>query len=134
MKLTEISRGDLHLLGQTFADALKDVGDTFGIKIEPYGGKYGGPSGEVRLKVTIVDPADPEKIDRNMFEAYASWFGLDKTDFNRTFVSGGVQYRIKSLKPGAAKYPVIAERVRDGKRFKFPQSTVKSGLLRSVAA
>ena len=61
------------------------------------------------------------------FKLMATAFGLKADDLGRQFQSRGWVYTITGLKPGAPKFPIIADRI-DGKSFKFPASVVKNAL------
>jgi hypothetical protein len=66
-------------------------------------------------------------IERALFEALAEHFGLKPSDYGRTFKSNDEVFRITSLNPNRPKYPISAERVADGRGFKF---TVENVVLR----
>ena len=70
----------------------------------------------------------PEKA---MFEVLAPHFGLEPSDHGRTFRSKDDLYRIVAINPNRPKYPISAERVSDGRGFKFPADNVVMYLLRS---
>jgi hypothetical protein len=48
----------------------------------------------------------------------------------RTFKSGSRTYKVVEIKRQNHKYPVVAERLPDGKRFKFATATVEAGLVK----
>ena len=69
--------------------------------------------------------------DKAMFEVLAPHFGLEPTDHGRTFRSQNDLFRIVSINPNRPKYPISAERVSDGRGFKFPAENVVMYLQRS---
>jgi hypothetical protein len=77
------------------------------------------------LEVEVIDKAEDLKKDK--FESYCPVCGLKPEDFGRIFIVGGKQYKIVDVKPNNRKYPVIAQRLSDGKSFKFPVDVVKKG-------
>lgn len=62
--------------------------------------------------------------DKVMFEVLAPHFGLEPSDYGRTFRSKDELFRIVAINPNRPKYPVSAERVSDGRGFKFPAENV----------
>ena len=69
--------------------------------------------------------------DKAMFEIPAPHFGLEPSDYGRTFRSKDELFRIVAINPNRPKYPVSAERVSDGRCFKFPADNVVMYLQRS---
>jgi hypothetical protein len=72
----------------------------------------------------------PEKA---LFEVLAPHFGLEPSDHGRTFRSKDELFRIVAINPNRPKYPISAERVSDGRGFKFPADNVVMYLQRSGA-
>lgn len=62
--------------------------------------------------------------DKAMFEALAPSFGLEPSDYGRTFRMRGDLFRIVAINPNRPKYPISAERVADGRGFKMPVENV----------
>jgi len=71
--------------------------------------------------------------DKAMFEVLAPHFGLKPSDYGRTFRSKDELFRIVAINPNRPKYPVSAERVSDGRGFKFPAENVAMYLQHSGA-
>ena len=69
--------------------------------------------------------------DKAMFEVLAPHFGLKPSDYGRTFRSKDELFRIVAINLNRPKYPVSAERVSDGRGFKFPAENVAMYLMRS---
>lgn len=63
----------------------------------------------------------PEKA---IFEVLASHFGLKPSDHGRTFRSKDELFRIVAINPNRPKYPISAERIADGRGFKFSAENV----------
>ena len=69
--------------------------------------------------------------DKAMFEVLAAHFGLEPSDYGRTFRTGGDLHRIVGINPNRPKYPISTERVSDGRGFKMPAENVALYLQRS---
>jgi hypothetical protein len=67
---------------------------------------------------TTLDP------DRLLFEALAEAFELSRNDYSRQFSTGRERFRITGIDPRRPKYPVSAERISDGRGFKFTADQV----------
>ncbi|MDE4063444.1 hypothetical protein [Phaeobacter gallaeciensis] len=83
-----------------------------------------------RVGIPMEDGAiySPEKA---MFEVLAPHFGLEPSDYGRTFKTGGDLHRIVGINPNRPKYPISTERVSDGRGFKMPAENVAMYLQRS---
>jgi hypothetical protein len=69
--------------------------------------------------------------DKAMFEVLAAHFGLEPSDYGRTFRTGGDLHRIVGINPNRPKYPISTERVSDGRGYKMPAENVALYLQRS---
>ena len=69
--------------------------------------------------------------DKAMFEVLAPHFGLEPSDYGRTFRTSGDLHRIVGINPNRPKYPISTERVSDGRGFKMPTENVVLYLQRS---
>lgn len=69
--------------------------------------------------------------DKALFEVLAPHFGLEPTDYGRTFRTSGDLHRIVGINPNRPKYPISTERVSDGRGFKMPAENVVLYLQRS---
>jgi len=75
-----------------------------------------------------VNAGSKSDAKRKEFVKKAYLYGLTADDFGKTFMSNGEEFRISGIKPRAKKYPITADRVRDGASYKFAASSVKSKL------
>lgn len=66
--------------------------------------------------------------DKALFEVLAPSFGLEPSDHGRTFRTGGEVFRITAVNPNRPKYPISAERIADGRGFKFSAENVTAYL------
>jgi len=62
---------------------------------------------------------------KDLWDKMAPVYDLNPSDFGKKFISGKSSFRISGIKPTNRKYPVLAERVSDGKTYKFPVESVK---------
>lgn len=107
--------------------ACRAVAETHGLTVE------GGEVSDIDLRHSfnisfrVGIPMEDGAIyspDKAMFEVLAPHFGLEPSDFGRTFRTRDELFRIVAINPNRPKYPISAERVSDGRGFKFPADNV----------
>ena len=64
-------------------------------------------------------------VDRALFEVLAEPFGLKPSDYGRIFRTGGETFRITAINPNRPKYPISAERLADGRGYKFTVENIE---------
>jgi len=107
---------------------LKELGHT-DLVVRQAGGNYTSTSFTAKLEFAVKG-ADGQAMTREAqaFKQNAAFFRLRPEWLGREFTSRGVRYRITGLNPNAPKYPVMGERLRDGRAFKFPASAVRAAM------
>lgn len=107
--------------------ACQQVAETHGLIVE--GGKLSDidlrHSFGIEFRVGIPMPDGKLYLaEKALFEVLAGHFGLKSSDYGRTFHSQGDLFRIVSINPNLPKYPISAERIADGRGFKFTAENV----------
>ena len=120
-----INRKNIRTIEKDALAALEAVAAKHGLAINVVGGSFDATVYKCRLSFAVKgDNGIPADFARN-----AVRLGLPADCFVKTFTTfGGKSYRITGLNLRRRKYPVSAERVQDGKNFKFPVSQVTYGL------
>lgn len=90
--------------------------------------KIGGQAPVAPVVPATTAIGQVRQFNEAAFAAKASILGLPADCFGKTFTAKGTQYRITGLHTNRPKFPVDAERVRDGMAFKFRVD----GVLRSL--
>jgi hypothetical protein len=123
-------------LRRDFLAACQTVAESHGLTVE--GGdlsdidlRHGFEVG-FRVGIPLAD-GSLYSIEKALFETLAEHFGLKPSDYGRIFKSNGEAFRITSLNPNRPKYPIGAERVADGRGFKFTVENVVMRLGSSAA-
>lgn len=121
-------KSDLKLLREELATALGAVEASLGVTITLGTFRY-GPD-EVRIQASVTQ----EGLDAHAvaFKRHAADFDLKGADLGAEVTLNGRKCRLVGIKPKSRKYPILVERVSDGKRFKFPASSVLKALDRKV--
>ena len=122
-KIKSFDHTSIRFLQTAVSDALKKVGEAFGVEFKVGGGRFSPTHYGCRLDVTIAGTEPQEAQD---FRQYADMFGLKPDDLGRTFLDRGRRFTIVGLLLRSRSYPVLAQNER-GTRFKFPVETVKAG-------
>jgi len=107
-------------IAQDIEVALASVAAKHGMTVTYKGGSFDSTGiFKPRMEFRSAD------ADRQEFSRYAPMFGLSADAFGRTFVAGGISYRITGLKPSAGRRPVRALRLDNGKTYVFPAEMIK---------
>ncbi len=108
-------------------DACKKVAESHGLQAE--GGELSNidlrHGFDIGFRVGIPMPDGAlYSAEKALFEALAEHYGLQPFDYGKTFTNGGEVFRITAINPNRPKYPVSAERISDGRGFKFAVENV----------
>lgn len=119
--ITKVMLGNLRA---DFANAVKELESKYNIKIELGSGKFDDSSATFKLNVT-GSGENGKVIDSkaNDFMRYCEVFGLEKSDFGKSFHNMNGTYEICGIKPSCYKFPILAK--KNGKIYKFPADMVK---------
>lgn len=123
--MTTLTRTTARSIQTEALAALKAVAEKYGMVVTPKTGSIG--MAEVTLKFAFTVTAAETGVPAN-FASRAKTLGLPEDCYGKTFKVGRIEYRISDINLNAPTYPVLAERVRDGRRFKFGSATVKFSL------
>lgn len=119
MKLND--KTDLRILRHNLTAALKDIDPSLTFKVGNIRYDIDGRQATIKLEVASNDAGGFRDEAREALQ-YSSF------EYGQTFTNWeGQTFKIVGYKPRSRKYPVIAERVSDGKKFKFTRSAVTNG-------
>lgn len=134
-RLKEFNRSNCRELMAEVEEALKPIAEKHGLTLDRKGRTFYKDQMPVMFQFLIrKEDEDGNALDAKAqaFKRSAARVGLDPNDLHREFVSSGETYRITGLNTRAKRYPVIVERVRDGKKYKFGADMVKFLLERAA--
>lgn len=118
----------LKAIGREIEDAAREIAKKHGVSISYAGGTYGDRN-VVKFQIaSVAADGTVETPEREFFKRMATLYGLSPDDLGKDFRSGTTTYRIIGLSPAKRKYPIIAEHLGTGKRYKFSELTVKMAL------
>jgi hypothetical protein len=124
-----ITRSALKVLKNDIDAALVALGEKHGVVLETGNGRFSPSNATVKLKISCINKGG-EVLSKEAedFKQDCWKFGLQPEDLGKSFRSNVKEWKVVGLLPRSRKYPVLCERLPDGKRFKFPAKVVEEGL------
>lgn len=129
--MKEITKDNVGMIKTRILEALLPVGETLGLSFMFGSGDYNSNNFITKLEI-MVDNEDGIAMSREAtdFQERAWEYGLNSGHLGATFITGeGSEYKIIGCKIKNRKYPIIAERVDSGNRYKFSAEIVKNCLV-----
>jgi hypothetical protein len=131
-KTTKIERFDgttCRAVAKAMEEALKPVGERYGLSIQFRGGRYQDTSYSPKVVCAIVDDGGtvqgPEVSD---FKRYANLYGLKPDDLGREFRTDRGVFVLTGLKSRARRFPLLGKEKATGKVYKFTADVVVAAL------
>lgn len=118
---------DFNQFRTDFKNAVTELEQKYGLSITLKGIRYDYQSFTSTIDAVRVDvnTDDPDAVDRARFNRHVNSVpGVSEAHFGRQFDNFGELFRIIGLKPKATKYPIIAEKLDNKKRYKFPLKVI----------
>lgn len=106
---------------------LDAISKEMGITLSMGHGSFKSHEGSLKLHLNEVGVAGEKLASVSEWNTYAPLYGFSKDDLGKEFICGGNTYKITGWTSRRYKMPIDAVR-SDGKKFKFPASTVKAML------
>jgi len=123
-KITVIDRAACQEIAKALEIALAKV-DLDGVTVKVNSGRYSPENVIYKVEVAVVNPDgsvnDKLAID---WRRYCGQFGLPKDALGKVVRLNGEDVKIVGLKPRSRQYPIVGQRIRDGKRYKYSASMV----------
>lgn len=129
-RITAFDKSSVRTAADKLLAALKPVAEELGLHFAYKGSTISPKSAILKFELATVDESGTaETQERTDFKQYASLFGLQPSDLDREFTSGGRTFRIAGLRPRATKKPIIVE--REGQQYIFTAEAILQLLGRS---
>jgi len=122
-----MDRQKCKLVTEASVNALKGLEEKFGVKITSKGGRY--DNGMAQLKFEFAEVKADGSVSTEASEAYrqlAKFYDLPEDGLGKVFQFRRRQYKVVGLKP-RSKCSILAERLPDGRMFKFEPKTAFPG-------
>jgi len=127
-------RASVKLTRGRLEEALKGFGEELGCQVHVGNATFDhdGTNCTFKVELAVVGAGGVVQTkEMSNFRQLAVLYGLKPEDLDAEFSARGEKYRITGANPKSGKYPIIAERVKDGKAFKFSEAVVRSALGRT---
>lgn len=134
MQIKELGRAEHRALSAAITNALKKVGDDFGVDLVAGGGTLGAGTGVIKVAVTIRNTSAGVSGAEMDYKRYAGYLRMPPDGYGKQVKIGNQLFRIVGLNPSAPKNCVELQRVIDGKSFKCPRESVIGQLTTAKAA
>jgi hypothetical protein len=132
-KIKSFDRATCRLLGKKVEEALAPLAEELGISFDYKGGRFSSNAVTMKIEAaTLSADGSVNSKEAEAFKQLAKMYGFEDKDLNAEFTVGGDKYAIKGLNTRAHKMPIQADRVRDGRGFKFPADAVLRALGRKT--
>lgn len=129
MKITEFNKEVFGPLRKDLEAAIDVVSKKYGILIKTGHINYSTETCTVRLECSIIDETGRARTrEAETFTMWATLLGMKKEDLNREFQVGNHKYTLAGYAPRKSKFPFIAVRLSDNKRYGLAEKAVKRAL------
>lgn len=118
-----MNRAKVKALHEAVSEACKQIASEYGLSYVEGRGSY--TNANVTFKVGFAEVGEDGTARTREAEDYERVQEMYKLPpLGSTFRHVGEEYRIVGWKARSTKYPILAERVRDGQQYKFAKVTV----------
>lgn len=134
--ITEFTRPVLHVASTNLLAAVSKFAAENGLNVRNAGGTYDAGKWTEKLEFTVQQTADGKSGEAAAFERDCHFClsrSITPAHYGKTFRSGGHFYKLVAVKPGGSRFDLVAERVPDGRRFKFNSHDVTPKLVAAGA-
>ena len=139
MKITQINRDVCKQLRVDMNEAIRSKLEEYGLEGEFLNGSF--DSELVTFKVDIKIAGAMDKREKQLSSSL-SWYvkylandlEIDEEEIlNKEYLHGRDKYKLVGYNSKAKTYPLIMENMKNGKKYKFDESTIRNILSRRVA-
>jgi hypothetical protein len=123
-KIMKFSKDALKGLRSPLEDALKELGEKYGIEFRVGNGRFDEATAKFQLEMKIADKSVMESAARREFSVYASMYGLRGIDFGTQVTLQHQVWEVAGLALNRTKYPIKMRNVVTGKTMVYTTSIV----------
>jgi len=126
-----LTKSGMQQIRKAVESALKDIGVELGVSLQLGRGSFRTNEGHFRLNV--LASGDGEKsVEAANWELHCTRYGLEVSDLGKTIEAHGMRFKITGIMPSRPKYPILAEKLSDGRKYKLRVVEVLTGLGKPV--
>jgi hypothetical protein len=126
-KIEYFDRTKVKLIRNRINETLESLGEELGITFEAGNASFSEKNGNFKLNMVIGsgEEASENSAEAEDFRRHAVLWGLSPDDLGKTVTNfDGDQFVIVGAKPRSKKYPILAQKISDGKTYKLPVNMV----------
>lgn len=108
--------------------ALKPLQDTYDLDIKV--GNISFSDLEAKMQVIVVERSTDTGEDAQfvLYKRNAGLIGIDANSFNKVIKMGGKRFKLIEINTNSRRYPIIAENMDNGRRYKLDVVSVTNAL------
>jgi len=125
--ITSLDKNNLKTLRSAMESALEQVTKQYGVKFRVGSARFSPDAATFKVEVATVSTdgvVNTKKVAE--FKHCCHQYGLKEEHLGVYITYNGMQYKISGLFLSSWRYPILADRISDGKTFKLPESAVAS--------
>jgi uncharacterized protein YlxP (DUF503 family) len=125
--IMSLDKNNLKTLRSAMESALEQVTKQYGVKFSVGSARFSPETATFKVEVATVSTdgaVNTKKVAE--FKRYCNLYDLKEEHLGVYITYNRTQYKISGLSPGSWRFPILADRVSDGKTFKLPTSAVAS--------
>lgn len=132
-KMKSLTKSGMQQIRKAVETALKDIGVELGISLQLGRGSFRETEGHFRLNVLASGEENGGKpVEEVNWGLHCTRYGFEVSDFGKMIEAHGMRFRIVGIMPSRPKYPILAERLSDGRKYKLRIVEVLTGLGKPV--
>ena len=121
--INEFNRNNLDIMRTSINSKLAELESDFNIKIELGRISYSDNNFTSKVNCNLIKDGQVVETIATDFDRCKEAWGLEFS-LGTTFISNNSTYKVLGLKPRNRKYPIIAEDISNGKRYKFSEEKI----------
>lgn len=126
-KVERFDRPTVHLISEQIDAAIQEMAQRLGVAVSVKGARYRPSNMTVRVELSLLDAKGQARSPEvEAWQRVATMRGLKVEMLGQAFSFNGKEYRLTGWSSGSSKYPVLADRVTDGRKFKLPERVLNT--------
>jgi len=123
--ISTFDRQSCRHLSDDITAAIQSVAKKYGVSLQYGGGTYNEATATLKISAVVANSNGKIQTKGEAdWKRYHNMFGLKANILGTKINYAGEQYKIVGLSPRSRRFPVLVERVSNGKRYKLPTSAV----------
>lgn len=127
--MKQMTKDQLKLLRSELDAVLPEIATKLGMSIKVGNGSYDSTSGTLKVEAAMLNDSGVALTkEARHFKLYATSYGLEADDLNKTFITTHGAFQVTGLSLRSSKFPVLVREVSTGKEYKYGADLVRAKL------